>query len=117
MIAGIGIDIIEFKRIEKSLRKSDRLVNRVLTDAEKAIYIGLESERRKIEFFAGRFAAKEACAKAFGTGIGSLSFQDIEVLPDSKGAPKISVKDRMFSIFVSISHSESYAIAQVILEK
>lgn len=116
MIKGIGIDIIELNRIKESM-KNDRFTNRILTDAEMQKYVLLQSERRKIEFVAGRFAAKEAFSKAMGTGIGELGFQDIEVMNDEKGAPYINVNlEEKMNIFVSITHSRDYAVAQVILE-
>jgi holo-[acyl-carrier protein] synthase len=116
MIKGIGIDIIELKRIQKSM-ENERFVNRILTEKEKESYIQLDNQARKVEFLAGRFAAKEAFAKAMGTGIGKLSFQDISVLNDRLGAPyiDITVTEKM-NIFVSISHSREYAVAQVVIE-
>lgn len=117
MIKGIGIDIIELERISDSLKKSERLAERVLTMKELERYHSLESNRRRIEYLAGRFASKEACAKALGTGIGALSFQDIEVLNNENGAPKIKVTGfENYSIFLSISHSKAYAVAQVVIE-
>ncbi|MEN2769215.1 holo-ACP synthase [Ornithinibacillus xuwenensis] len=116
MIKGIGIDIIELKRIQKSM-ENERFVNRILTEKEKESYIQLDNRARKVEFLAGRFAAKEAFAKAMGTGIGKLSFQDISVLNNRLGAPfiDITVTEKM-NIFVSISHSREYAVAQVVIE-
>lgn len=116
MIYGIGIDLIELSRIETSIQKDNRLVKRILTDKERAAYDGLQTQRRKIEYVAGRFAAKEAFSKAAGTGIGQLSFQHIEVLNLPSGAPVVKTKG--FSdehCFVSISHTEHYATAQVII--
>ena len=116
MIKGIGIDIIELDRIEASLGKSDRLAARVLTASELGKYEELTNWRRRIEYLAGRFAAKEACAKALGTGIGKLSFRDIEVTNDEKGAPKLTVQGYDHYIFLlSISHSKEYAVAQVVI--
>lgn len=117
MIKGIGIDIIELERIKESIKKNERLVNRVLTEKEKNRYAALSSERRKVEFLAGRFAAKEACAKALGTGIGTLSFKYIEILNEESGAPKMMVKGyEMDSFLLSISHSQEFAVAQVLIQ-
>ncbi|WP_047981042.1 holo-ACP synthase [Ornithinibacillus contaminans] len=116
MIKGIGIDIIELERIEKSL-ENKRFVERILTERERERFLTISSHARKIEFVAGRFAAKEAFAKAMGTGIGKLSFQDIEIGNDENGAPFITVAlDEAMNIFVSITHSREYAVAQVVLE-
>lgn len=116
MIKGIGIDIIELARIEKSIEKNKRMVDRILTEAEREVYEAFTSMRRKVEFLAGRFAAKEAFAKANGTGIGELSFQHIEIIAGGNGAPKLTVKGYdPTKLFVSISHSDTFAIAQVII--
>lgn len=118
MIKGIGIDLIELDRIQKGLEKNARLVTRILTRNELHVFHQLKSVRRKIEFLAGRFAAKEAFAKATGQGIGKLSFQDIEVLRNEKGAPTMEVKGfENYYIHISITHSEHYAAAQVVIEK
>ncbi|WLD93661.1 holo-ACP synthase [Alkalihalobacillus sp. AL-G] len=114
MIIGTGIDIVEIERIKKTLERQPRIAERILTDLEYKLFRSIPG--RQIEFLAGRFAAKEAYAKAIGTGIGGqLSWKDIEVLPDETGKP-IIYSDRSWTTFVSISHSKEYAIAQVILE-
>ena|SRR5690625_631813 len=118
MIKGIGIDLVELDRIQTSLEKSDRLAKRVLTPKEQTIFYSYRSLNRKVEFLAGRFSAKEAFAKATGQGIGTLSFQDIEILADDKGRPMIKAKGyEADQIFVSITHSKKYAAAQVIIEE
>ena len=116
VIKGIGIDIIELDRIEKAVLKNNRFPARVLTNKELNIYEDFSTDKRKVEFLAGRFAVKEAFAKALGTGIGKISFQDIEVLPNEAGSPCLSVSTfDTEKIFVSISHSKAYAVAQVII--
>lgn len=118
MIHGIGIDLIEIKRIEKSVSQGERFINRILTEQERAIYHHLQSTKRQLEYIAGRFAAKEAFSKAAGSGIGKLSFQDIQILNYETGAPYIEVNNfHKHQIFVSISHTEHYATAQVVIEK
>lgn len=118
MIKGIGIDLIELVRIQKSMQRNNRLALRILTRNERKVFNQLQSEKRKIEFLAGRFAAKEAFAKATGQGIGKLSFQHIEILADEKGAPLMTAQGyEAYHIFVSITHSNDYAAAQVVLEK
>ena len=115
MIKGIGIDIVELSRIEKISEKQPNFIKRILTETEQNRYHEL-SEKRKIEFLAGRFSAKEAFVKACGTGISKeWSFTDIEVLNNDRGQPyiKSSLKE---NVFVTISHSEKYAVAQVIIE-
>lgn len=116
MIKGIGIDITELARIKKILERQPRFIERILTQYEIGRYEQLKGQR-KIEYFAGRFAAKEAFSKAYGTGIGKeLSFLDIEITVDEAGKPCISAP---FSkgVHLSISHSKEYAIAQVVIEE
>ncbi|MYL36121.1 holo-ACP synthase [Pontibacillus yanchengensis] len=117
MIRGIGIDLVEVERISTAIEKNKRFINRVLTEEEVTIYQNIRATYRRAEFVAGRFAAKEAFTKAMGTGIGSAcSFQDISILRSEQGAPTMRVDGCEFNIWVSISHSQSHAIAQVILE-
>jgi len=116
MIAGIGLDIVEIKRIKGVAERQKKFVDRILTPYEKDIYEGL-SEKRKIEFLAGRYASKEAYAKAVGTGIGKhLSFLDIQVESDQNGKPFIRLPKEN-GVHLSITHSTEYAVAQVIIEK
>ena len=118
MIKGIGIDIVELDRIQKSIEKNDRLASRILTVREKEKYDSLENERRRVEYLAGRFAVKEACAKALGTGIGKLSFQHIEIANKASGAPVLQVDGyEHYTFFLSISHSKEYAVAQVVIQE
>ncbi len=114
MIKGIGVDLVEIDRIKGSSLKS--LMNRVLTVDEKKIYDQFKNDQRKFEFLAGRFASKEAYSKALGTGIGKISFQDIEVLNDNLGKPYVNIQNDT-TIHLSITHTMHYAIAYVIIEK
>ena len=115
MIYGIGIDIIEIKRIEK-VRHQTKLLERVLTKEEKATYNHFTHDKRKLEFLAGRFTVKEAFSKALGTGLGQfVSFHDINCYNDKLGKPCIDYPG--FKTHVSITHTENYAMSQVVLEK
>lgn len=117
MITGIGLDVVELDRIAVLDEKSDKFRRRILTELEIVRYNEL-SLKRRVEFLAGRFAAKEAFSKALGTGIGTeCSFQDIEILSDQKGAPILYFKDALTEGFVSITHTKTIAAAQVILQK
>jgi len=123
MIRGIGTDMIEFMRIERV--GVDRLAQRILTKREQACLPPLPKRRR--EYVSGRFAAKEAIAKALGTGIGgACSFQDIEVINGELGKPMVrlssELKERMFGsreiqIYLSITHSEAHALAMAVIEE
>ena len=115
MIIGIGIDMIELERVRALLERQPKFVDRILTEDEKKYYWSL-GESRKVEWFAGRFSAKEAFSKAYGTGIGEkLSFHDISILPDSSGKPMIQ-HPLDVKAHLSITHTTQYAAAQVILE-
>ncbi|WP_336276292.1 holo-ACP synthase [Bartonella sp. CB178] len=93
MIVGLGSDLIDIRRIEKVLiRHGDRFVQRVFTDMEQK-----KSERvqKKSPFYAKRFAAKEACAKALGTGIAyGVSWKDMGVINLPSGKPVMKLEDR-----------------------
>lgn len=118
VITGIGIDIIELKRIDEAVKRNKKFVFRVLTENEMDLYNSY-SGNRATEFLAGRFAAKEAYAKARGTGIGKIKFTDIEFLPNSLGKPEYvpgKMVDRDEQVLVSISHSKEFAVAQVLIQ-
>lgn len=116
MIMGIGMDILEIERVKELLERQPRFPERILTESERRTFDALP-DGRKQEYFAGRFAAKEAYSKAAGTGIGKeLSFLDIEIQVDGNGKPWI-VKPISSGVHLSITHSRDYAAAQVIIEK
>ena len=125
-IVGNGVDIIENKRIKNSL-KIKGFVNRVFTlneiNRSKKI-------NNKINYFAKRFAAKEAFVKALGEGFrNNVNFIDIEVIKDNKGKPNISLSNNIktflkkkfklkkYKIFLSLSDEKKHSIAYVIINK
>lgn len=125
-ILGIGVDIIENNRIKHSIKNSNFL---------KRIYSIKELKQSKLSknktnFFAKRFAAKEALAKAIGSGFrNNLNFADIEIINDKMGKPyylennkiknlikkKFNVKN--FECFLSISDEKKYSTAFTIIQK
>ncbi len=123
MIKAIGNDIVDLERIAEVLKKGD-LATRVLTANELEVFN--QGKKRSLSFLGGRWAAKEAVAKALGCGISEhCSFQDINVFNDALGKPEVELSGKALerfnllgakSIFVSISHEQKYAIATVILE-
>ena len=124
MIVGTGIDIAEVPRIEASIaRFGDRFLHRIFT-ADEIRYC--ESKANRIERYAARFAAKEAAMKAIGTGWNhGVRWRDVEVCRQAGGRPTIvfhgkaaefAAKLGAIYIALSLSHTEEYAIAQVILE-
>ena len=124
MIVGSGIDLIEIGRIQRSVdRYGGRFLDRVYTAAEKAYCLG---KRNSAESFAARFAAKEAGAKALGTGISfGVSWLEIEVVREASGRPTLQFHGRAAQIAaglgvaraaLSITHTASLAMASVVLE-
>ena len=116
MIIGHGIDLQEISRVEKAYKRNPVFAKKVLTDLEFERFVTLKGQRQ-MEYLAGRWSAKEAFAKAWGTGIGKLRFHDIEVATNEKGAPIITSKVFLGNTFVSISHSGGFVQASVILEE
>lgn len=110
-LIGIGTDIVEISRIEKSIEQfGDKFLDKLFTEKEIAYCNQFKDKEKR---FAGRFAAKEAIAKALGKGFGKqVRWQDIEILPDSMGKPVVT--HPKLSIEVSISHCNSHAIAMAI---
>ena len=124
MIKGIGTDIVEIARIADLLEKhGDIFKKKIFTSNE--IEDGVKRKNRP-NFFAGRWAAKEAFSKAIGTGFGAdCSWLDIEIVSNDLGKPEITLKGKaaetaeklgVSSIHLSISHEESYACAMVVAE-
>lgn len=116
MIRGIGIDAVELPRMKKIMLEKPKMITRILTSREKEVFDQLPL-KRQVEFLAGRYACKEAFSKAWGTGIGKVTFQDIEVLVNERGAPVVTKSPfNEGTVFVSITHTDDLAFAQIILE-
>ena len=119
MIKGIGIDIVEIKRLDKAFNKwGEQFQRRVFTSKE--IQSSQLKGRAKLIFLAGRFAAKEAVFKSLEGGI---TWQDIEILAAKNGKPylhpgekmkEVMNRRRIKNILISISHDSNYAIAEAI---
>ena len=120
MIIGIGIDIIDIKRIKRMMEQyGDRFFERILTENEIKY---CKSFSKPDLHFAGRFASKEAYSKSIGTGISKqFGWKDIEILNDALGKPYIHhIVENQYSKFiynVSISHTDEYACAVVTCEE
>lgn len=116
MIRGIGNDIIEIERVRQSIeRHGAHFLNRLFTQKEQDYCL---QHQDAAVHFAGRFAAKEAIAKALGKGIGAeLSWLDLEILNNSHKKPIVSLSpllEEQFErpqLFLSISHCRNYANA------
>ena len=125
-IIGNGVDIIKNSRINNSL-KIKGFLNRIFT--EKEIKQG-KKLKNKINFYAKRFAAKEAFVKAIGTGFRSdINFIDIEIKNYKNGKPYISLSKKLnnflkkrfkiqkYKVFLSLSDEKNYSIAFVVIDK
>ncbi|MGV3487473.1 MAG: holo-ACP synthase [Tuberibacillus sp.] len=117
MISGTGIDLVELERI-RPLIHNQKFIARILSPLEREAFAQLSHPRRQEEYLAGRFAAKEAYAKALGTGIGAqLSWQDISVINNNAGQPILTHKNKPTQrVHLSITHTKKYAAAFVIIE-
>ncbi len=120
MIFGVGCDIIKVARIASLIEKvGDKFLNRIYTKAEVDAGLKLLGEQRN-NFFAKRFAAKEAVSKALGTGIGEkISFLDIEITNDANGKPLAKLEPdhlKQYKIHLSLADEDGLAIAYVVAE-
>lgn len=121
MIKGIGVDIIEILRIKDSLGKYGETFSNKLFTAGEIDYC--RSKANPAQHFAARFAAKEACSKALGTGwSGEFEWKSVEVLNDALGKPAILLHGRLAeslkncNIHLSLSHSDTSVVAFVVIE-
>jgi holo-[acyl-carrier protein] synthase len=128
MIVGVGVDMIEVKRVQRALkdvRIGRRFRDRVYTENE--IRYCERKGQGKYLSYAGRFAAKEAVMKALGRGWGSkVGWGDIEVLPAAGGKPEVYLRDKasvlarelkIENFSLSITHTKDYALAYVIAHR
>ena len=124
MIVGSGIDLVEIARIAQAIdRYSTRFTQRIYLPGEIEYCL---RKRHSAESFAARFAAKEAAAKALGTGIQhGVGWKDIEVTREPGGRPALRLHGRaaqiaanmhVHAIALSLTHTSVYALAQVLLE-
>jgi holo-[acyl-carrier protein] synthase len=113
-----GIDIIEIARFKKACDKQPRILQRLFTDGELAALEG-----KNIASYAVRFSGKEAVFKALGTGLGNLSWHDVEIISNDLGEPIVRLSARAAAIAksrgvnqvnVSLSHSRENAIAMAV---
>lgn len=123
MILGVGIDLCEAQRIEKSLKKAS-FCEYVYAPAEQALLAGLAGKRRA-ETAAANFAAKEAFLKAAGTGLGGFALAELALLRAENGAPYFELSGRAaawaaqrgLTVHVSLTHEKGLASAIVVLEE
>lgn len=121
-ILGIGQDLVEIERVASSIAEfGDRFKRKVFTPIEISY---CDAKSNSAESYAARFAAKEAVAKAFQTGIGEkLNWHNIEITNSESGTPRVTLSPKFTELFprlrrvhISLSHTHVYATAFAILE-
>lgn len=121
-VFGVGIDLVSVPRLRMAMeRHPDGFCRRIFTAGECAFCDGLPD---RFLSYAGRFAAKEAFAKALGTGLrGAIGWREIEILDNERSRPGIRVTGRAAAILgnrrvhLSITHLAEYAAAVVVIEE
>jgi holo-[acyl-carrier-protein] synthase len=122
LISGVGVDIVEIRRISEAMSKHANFIDKMFSKNEIEY---LKSRNLRAEFVAGRFAAKEAVSKALGTGFSGFEFKDIEIDRTAAGKPIVVLKGKAkliaqkygnYKIHISISHGVDSAIAYAIME-
>ncbi|HBO59481.1 MAG TPA: holo-ACP synthase [Alphaproteobacteria bacterium] len=126
MIVGLGTDLTDIRRIEKAFdRFGNAFAKRIFTEGEQA-YCNAKPARKRMSSYAARFAAKEACSKALGSGIRGISWTEMEIVSRPDGKPELILTGNALkrlrdlagekgSIHVSLSDEMPYAMATVIL--
>lgn len=115
VVVGMGVDIVEISRIESALARHERMVTRVYTEAEIAYCRSKPAST--YAHFAGRFAAKEAIAKALGR---SLEWTEVSIENNALGKPTATLRGKASmaaeggQVLVTISHSRDYAVAHAV---
>ena len=125
-IFGVGVDLVKNQRIKQSIKKKG-FVEKIFS--KKEIFYSQKTSN-KVNFFAKRFAAKEAFSKALGTGFRkNLNFKDIEILNDNLGKPYYNMNNKIkkilkkisnsksLDLFLSLSDEKSYSIAFATIQK
>lgn len=117
MIAGLGIDVTDIARIRSAVAHNHHFIDRVLTKQE-IDQLEPMSDKRRIEYVAGRLSAKESYSKAYGSGLGSaVRFQDLTIVDNAQGKPVVVSHPFDGNAFVSISHTNDIVMTEVILEQ
>ena len=123
-VVGIGVDALEIQRLRVALARTPSLAGRLFTDSERAVCTSRRGDVT-VGRLAARFAAKEAVAKALGTGVRGFSFRDIEVLPDELGTPRVTLHGGaadvaaqlgIWRVHVSLTTTADLAVANAVAE-
>jgi holo-[acyl-carrier protein] synthase len=124
-VVGIGVDAVEIARVRRALERTPSFADRVFTSTELAQSLSRGGGQRAARL-AGRFAAKEAVAKALGTGVVGFGFRDVEIVNGDRGEPAVmlaaparAVADRLgiTRLHVSLSLTSTVAVATALAER
>lgn len=116
MVKGIGVDIVDNRRFDEP---KEGLLKRIFTASE---LVEASKRAQKSEFYASRFASKEAFVKAIGTGFRAIQPLDVEIMEDELGRPYVVRTEKLeeylhdTEVFLSISHEKENSIAMVVLD-
>lgn len=127
MIYGIGVDLVKNSRFFSWINDSKK-IERFFNEEERLSDSENISDDRKCEYYATRYAAKEAFSKALGTGLRDMKLQDIWVSKDDQGCPFLNVSGnvkeilekrcgKQYKLYISITHEKEYSLAYVIIER
>ncbi len=120
-LAGVGVDIVDVKRMEKTLKRTPAFAKRIFTDSERQY---CELKARPAEHYAARFAAREAVLKALGTGFSKgVGLRDVSVVRSESGKPQVALQGKLkeiaeeqgiIEIALSLSTTRDVAIANAV---
>ena len=119
---GIGVDIVSVERINRAMKRTQGFEERAFTALERDYCLG---KARPSEYFAARFAAKEAVMKALGKGLAGVGLQDIEIVSDGESRPEARLTGKALErlrqmgakrVHLSISHEREFAVAFAVVE-
>jgi holo-[acyl-carrier protein] synthase len=122
VIIGVGVDIVEIRRIKEAIERNDNFIDKLFSKEEIEY---LKSRNLRPEFVAGRFAAKEAVSKALGTGVRGFNMKDIVIDRTALGKPVVILRGKAklvaqkngnYKFHISISHGEDSAVAYAVME-
>jgi len=122
-LVGVGVDLVEIERMERAIKRTPRITQRVFTSGEREY---AWSKAKPAVHYASFFAAREAVLKALGCGFAGVNFQDVEVLHDEKGKPSVLLHGKAAAfaeqqdikeIQISLSHTHQMAVASAVAIK
>ncbi len=120
---GLGVDLLEIERMERAIKRTPRILERVFTSGEREY---AWSKAKPAVHYAAFFAAREAVLKALGCGFSGVNYSDVEIIHDSKGKPEVQLhgnasaiaeQQGIIEIQISLSHTHQMAVASAVAIK